>query len=329
MVDKGSKRWHATAVGYFLGKKPYFPHLEAFAKSNWKGLQRVSATTNGFYFFQFQTMAYMEEIIEEGPWLFQGQPIVLQAWEQGLSLRRQKHSQIPVWIRIRHLPMEYWTVDGLSAVASGVGIPLYTDKITQSCSRLDFARVCVMIKFHSKLPKHLVIISPILSEGKEVPIKVDIDYEWLPQRCMQCFSLGHSDPNCPEKKVRKASVPVSVYVQKPKSTPVDIDSPYGPELASDKMMGTALERTHPTDSSPPEQSRATSTAKGKELVVYNPFEILGDESSDLLLQAHSASARSGPILSSPRRNPHDKGCGVECTWAQQCSSSKCSRSTSS
>ncbi|KAL0294506.1 UNVERIFIED_CONTAM: hypothetical protein Sradi_6884600 [Sesamum radiatum] len=172
MVDKGSKRWHATAVGYFLGKKPYFPHLEAFAKSNWKGLQRVSATTNGFYFFQFQTMAYMEEIIEEGPWLFQGQPIVLQAWEQGLSLRRQKHSQIPVWIRIRHLPMEYWTVDGLSAVASGVGIPLYTDKITQSCSRLDFARVCVMIKFHSKLPKHLVIISPILSEGKRCPLRL-------------------------------------------------------------------------------------------------------------------------------------------------------------
>ncbi|KAL0294573.1 UNVERIFIED_CONTAM: hypothetical protein Sradi_6880000 [Sesamum radiatum] len=134
MVEQGSKRWHATAVGYFLGKKPYFPQLEAFAKANWKGLLRVSATANGFYFFQFQTTAFMEEIIEEGPWLFQGQPIVLQAWEQGMSLRRQKHVQIPVWIRLRHLPMEYWTVEGLSAVASGVGTPLYADKITHSCS---------------------------------------------------------------------------------------------------------------------------------------------------------------------------------------------------
>ncbi|KAL0281796.1 UNVERIFIED_CONTAM: hypothetical protein Sradi_7286500 [Sesamum radiatum] len=252
MVEMGSKRWHATAVGYFLGKKPYFPHLEAFAKSNWKGLQRVSATANGFYFFQFQTLAYMEEIIEEGPWLIQGQPIVLQAWEPGMSLRRHKHIQIPVWIRIRHLPMEYWTVDGLSAVASGIGTPLYTDKITQACSRLDFARVCVMIKFHSKLPKHLVIISPFLREGKEVPIKVDIDYEWLPQRCMQCVSLGHNDLNCPEKRVRKASVPVSVFVQKSKATPGDVDPPRGPEPASELPTDNESSRAqmHSTDGSP-------------------------------------------------------------------------------
>ncbi|KAL0293608.1 UNVERIFIED_CONTAM: hypothetical protein Sradi_6929200 [Sesamum radiatum] len=67
----------------------------------------------------------MEEIIEGGPWLFQGQPIVLQFWEQGMTLRQRKHSQIPVWIRLKHLPMEYWTDEGLSTVASGVG-PRYT-----------------------------------------------------------------------------------------------------------------------------------------------------------------------------------------------------------
>ncbi|KAL0281794.1 UNVERIFIED_CONTAM: hypothetical protein Sradi_7286300 [Sesamum radiatum] len=142
MVEVGSKRWQATAVGYFLGKKPFFPHVEAFAKANWKGLQRVSATANGFFFFQFKTVAFMEEVIEEGPWLFQGQPVVLQAWEQGMSLRRQKHLQVPVWVRFRHLPLEYWTAEGLSAVASGIGSPLYTDKVTQACSRLDYARCC-------------------------------------------------------------------------------------------------------------------------------------------------------------------------------------------
>ncbi|KAL0284152.1 UNVERIFIED_CONTAM: hypothetical protein Sangu_2843300 [Sesamum angustifolium] len=46
--------------------------------------------------------------------------------EQGMSLRRQQHTQIPVWIRLKHLPMEYWTDEGLSTVASGVGTPLYT-----------------------------------------------------------------------------------------------------------------------------------------------------------------------------------------------------------
>ncbi|KAL0295049.1 UNVERIFIED_CONTAM: hypothetical protein Sradi_6854700 [Sesamum radiatum] len=198
MVEQGAKRWQSTAVGYFLGRRPYFPHLEGFARSNWKGLQHVSATANGFYFFQFKTVAFMEEVIEDGPWLFQGQPVVLQPWEQGLSLRRQKHLQVPVWIRIRHLPMEYWTEDGLSAVASGVGVPLYADKITKLCLRLDYARVCVMLDYHSTLPKHLVILSPNLREGHEVPLKVDIEYEWLPQRCTLCCSLGHKVANCPD-----------------------------------------------------------------------------------------------------------------------------------
>ncbi|KAL0292353.1 UNVERIFIED_CONTAM: hypothetical protein Sradi_6992500 [Sesamum radiatum] len=150
----------------------------------------------------------MEEVIEEGPWLFQGQPVVLQPWEQGMSLRRQKHLQVPVWIRIRHLPMEYWTEDGLSAVASGIGTPLYADKITKNCLRLDFARVCVMLHYHSKLPKHLIVLSPILAEGKEVPIKVDIEYEWLPLRCSHCCSLGHTASACPEMRVAKQRPPL-------------------------------------------------------------------------------------------------------------------------
>ncbi|KAL0392550.1 UNVERIFIED_CONTAM: hypothetical protein Sradi_2477800 [Sesamum radiatum] len=125
IIEKGSQRWQSTAVGYFLGKKPYFPHLESYARSNWRDLTQISATSNGFYFFQFKNRAAMEDIIEEGPWLFQGQPIVIQCWEQGMSLRRQKHTQIPVWIRLKHLPLELWTAEGLSTVASGVGIPLH------------------------------------------------------------------------------------------------------------------------------------------------------------------------------------------------------------
>ncbi|KAL0295221.1 UNVERIFIED_CONTAM: hypothetical protein Scaly_3108000 [Sesamum calycinum] len=127
VVDNGSKKWHTTAVGYFLGRRPYFPQLEAFARANWKGLQHVSALS----FFRFHTRFAMEDVIEGGPWLFQGQPIVLQCWEQGMSLRRQQHSLVPVWIRLKHLPMEYWTEEGLSTVASGIGTPLYSDGITK------------------------------------------------------------------------------------------------------------------------------------------------------------------------------------------------------
>ncbi|KAL0286590.1 UNVERIFIED_CONTAM: hypothetical protein Sradi_7144400 [Sesamum radiatum] len=256
MVAQGSRRWASTAVGYFLGRRPYFPQLEAFVRANWKGLLQVSANSNGFYFFRFRNLAFMEEVIEEGPWLFQGQPVVLQQWEQGMSLRKQKHTKVPVWIRIRHLPMEYWTEDGLSAVASGVGTPL-----------------------------HLVVLSPVVSEATHIPIKVDIEYEWLPLRCKQCCSLGHTAPNCPETKVTKVGPPLAVYVRKQQGQSVatsprrngDVEDTCAQveqdlEPSTDNVAGSTT--TSGPDISPPTRPSLISQCppKGKEIIVYNPFE---------------------------------------------------------
>ncbi|KAL2224895.1 UNVERIFIED_CONTAM: hypothetical protein Sindi_3008200, partial [Sesamum indicum] len=112
-VRDGAKRWETTAVGYFLGKRPYYHHLKEFAFSVWPALREVTANTNGFFFFRFKSVIDMEEVIEGGPWLFQGQPIVLQKWEPGMAMRKLKHTQVPVWIKLRHLPMEFWTTKGL------------------------------------------------------------------------------------------------------------------------------------------------------------------------------------------------------------------------
>ncbi|KAL2226400.1 UNVERIFIED_CONTAM: hypothetical protein Sindi_1998700 [Sesamum indicum] len=177
-VRDGSKCWKTTAVGYFLGKKPYYHHLKEYAHSMWQALREVTATANGFFFFQFKTLIDMENVIEGGPWLFQGQPIVLQKWEPGMAMRKLQHKHVPVWIKLRHLPMEYWTIDGLSTVASGVGKPLYPDAITRACTRLDFAR------------------------------------EWLPPKCTNCMTL-HMAKDCPLNKPHKPSkAPVAVYVAK-------------------------------------------------------------------------------------------------------------------
>ncbi|KAL0283664.1 UNVERIFIED_CONTAM: Retrovirus-related Pol polyprotein from type-2 retrotransposable element R2DM [Sesamum radiatum] len=142
MIRAGSQRWNTTAVGYFL-------------------------------------VAAMEEVIEGGPWLYLGQPIVLQKWEPGMVLRKLKHTEVPVWIKLRHLPVELWTTEGLSTVASGIGRPLYPDAITRTCTRLDFARVCVMLHVSSKLPKHVVIMMPNELGGrlstKEFQPEIEID----------------------------------------------------------------------------------------------------------------------------------------------------------
>ncbi|KAL2250077.1 UNVERIFIED_CONTAM: hypothetical protein Sindi_2481400 [Sesamum indicum] len=216
-IRNGSTRWKSTAAGCFLGKRPYFHHVKEYAMSVWPGLHEVTAQMNGFFFFQFKTVAHMEEVIEGGPWLFHGQPIVLQKLESGMVLRKLNHTQFPIWIKLRHLPVELWTEEGLSTVASGVGRPLYPDAITRACTRLDFARVCVMLDVTSQLLKHIIIMTPD-EEGGESPCKIEVEYELLPPKCTSYLTLGHSAKECALNKPSKTIKPlVSVYM--PKSGP--------------------------------------------------------------------------------------------------------------
>ncbi|KAL2246374.1 UNVERIFIED_CONTAM: hypothetical protein Sindi_2905600 [Sesamum indicum] len=278
-ILNGSTKWKTTAIGYLLGKRPYFYHVKDFTFSVWPGLQEVKATSNSFFFFQFKTVAYMEEAIEGGPWLFQGQPIVLQKWEPGMAMRKLKHTQVPVWIKMRHLPVELWTEEGLSMVGSGIGKPLYSDAITRACTRLDFARVCVMLDVSSNLPKHIIIMTPD-EEGGEIPCKIDVEYEWLPSKCTSCMALGHSAKDCVLNKPSKPiKPPVAIYV--PKKGPAEPTMLHDQEITPPPR---GVEKQRDGRESPRRGGMRTNRAEnGKAIVVYNTFDALHliDDADDI------------------------------------------------
>ncbi|KAL0290566.1 UNVERIFIED_CONTAM: hypothetical protein Sradi_7047300 [Sesamum radiatum] len=252
-----------SSTGIFIGNVPLHTPGSDFSCDKFAASFNNSTRKTLSY-----TEIAMEEVIEGGPWLFQGQPIVLQRWEPGMVLRKHKHTQVPVWIRLRHLPVEFWTDDGLSTVASGVGRPLYQDTITRACTRLDFARVCVMLDISSTLPKHLIIMMP-REDGTEVPCKVEVEYEWVPPKCKNCMSLGHSTSACPDdRKIDKP--PVSVYVQKRTVQP----SVSRPDVTKGADRNPSVAREDGAGEDANGAAHDEVIDKGKAVVVYNPFDFI-------------------------------------------------------
>lgn len=113
------------------------------------------------------------------------------------------------------LKLHLWSNSMLSKMASTIGRPLFTDRMTAEKERLANARVCVEIKVGSTLPE-LVILQD--EDGNRVMQKVE--YEWIPVSCKDCGVFGHTDARCPKKTKM-----VQQWVVKKDGDNVNIGSP--------------------------------------------------------------------------------------------------------
>ena len=122
VLEDGAQAWSHCLVGYFVGSKLPFSAINSIARKIWTkdGLLDVHAQSNGFIFFRFSTKDGVTTILEKDPWLFAGQYLALKKWESGLKLYKDPTDKIPVWIQMHHIPMEYWTEEGLSYLATRV-----------------------------------------------------------------------------------------------------------------------------------------------------------------------------------------------------------------
>ncbi|KAL0394958.1 UNVERIFIED_CONTAM: hypothetical protein Slati_4462000 [Sesamum latifolium] len=165
----------------------------------------------------------------------------------------------------------------------------------KACTRLDFARVCVMLDISSKLRKHIVIMVP-KEDGGEVPCRVDIEYEWVPPKCRTCNSLGHQTSQCPTTKP-STKPPIAVFI--PRQKVENGGSKDDRKMIWEEPMIHAT--TAPSDPVMREHVReqpaplsTVGDGKDKKIVIYNPFEVLMDNGDG------AECSTKGPKQSSPQ-----------------------------
>ncbi|KAF7154330.1 hypothetical protein RHSIM_Rhsim01G0145600 [Rhododendron simsii] len=186
----GAEQWKNCIVGHFVDKKLPFLSVRSIAFNNWGkfGLKEVLANENGFFFFQFGFEGAYRQISEVGAWHFGNRLMVLQEWHPDLVFEKEGLSKLPLWIQLFNVPLQYWSEEGLSYIASAVGKPLYADEMTESAKRISYAKICVEVDIHSPLPHSIDLLT---STGRVVQIRVK--YPWRPLRCVSCHVFGHSE----------------------------------------------------------------------------------------------------------------------------------------
>ncbi|KAI8540901.1 hypothetical protein RHMOL_Rhmol08G0021300 [Rhododendron molle] len=108
-------------------------------------------------------------IMKAGPLHIAGKLLILKPWEPQMVLTKEKLSTIPIWVQFANIPLEFWTEQGLSYIASAIGKPLHADDMTEKGQRLNFAKICVEIHVDTPL---LDVVEVEYGNGASAFVKV-------------------------------------------------------------------------------------------------------------------------------------------------------------
>ncbi|KAK1303152.1 hypothetical protein QJS10_CPB11g01231 [Acorus calamus] len=102
--------WQYSLVGYVIGKKPFYKPFIDFLYHVWKpkGNLEILIRGGGFFVARFSNQEDMQRVMEGGPWLIGGRPIVLRKWSRGMNMETERLETIPIWISLPQLPLHLW-----------------------------------------------------------------------------------------------------------------------------------------------------------------------------------------------------------------------------
>ncbi|CAH9089402.1 unnamed protein product [Cuscuta epithymum] len=177
--------WGHCLVGFFTGR---FPGLKAVheLREKWGVKCLVRSHDKGWIIFKFQNEADRLKVLNEGPYSIFGKLLMLKMLSEDFSFEDEEFLKVPIWVKFPNLPMSLWNEGVMSEVASMIGVPLSTDKVTQERTNHNYARVLIEVdvskppplSFPIRLPSHKVI-------------KQWVRYETFPNYCFHCKEYGH------------------------------------------------------------------------------------------------------------------------------------------
>ncbi|GJZ44710.1 zinc knuckle CX2CX4HX4C containing protein [Tanacetum coccineum] len=148
LVKKGIERWNLNASGYFVRYR--------MAPNDLRDLEGLNS------------------VIDQGPWMVNKRPLIVQKWNHEIGMQMVEHSKLPIWVRMTEVPLEAWSSDGISALASSL-VEMNAEK--------EFKQT-IEVQYRDKDNK---------VKGTKT---VNVSYDWKPAACTHCWwSIMKFAPN--------------------------------------------------------------------------------------------------------------------------------------
>ncbi|GFY91271.1 hypothetical protein Acr_07g0014670 [Actinidia rufa] len=188
--------------------------------ASWKVCPSIQFHGSGWIIFQFSSRDDQEKILENGPYMIYGSPLLLKQMDKYFRFGKEAISTFPVWVQLRGVPLTFWNPVIFGKICSKLGKPIHMDKLTTQKERTTYARCLVEIDMAKDLVHSVQLHMP---EGDEHEQK--IFYENLPKYCSHCRMVGHTKETCKSKSLPSKKTVVQVAestVQVPKEDAVQL-----------------------------------------------------------------------------------------------------------
>ncbi|XP_070055462.1 uncharacterized protein [Nicotiana tomentosiformis] len=131
------------------------------------------------------------KIIQQGPYTYCNRPMILKQRVPNFQMSKEVTRTVPIWVIFPGLPIQFWTKENLGRIASYLGKPICSDKLTAERDRISYARMLIEMDIFQELPNTLLI-----EESESKYREQALDYEWKPSFCEGCFQIGQHANNC-------------------------------------------------------------------------------------------------------------------------------------
>lgn len=193
--------WSSYIVGHFIGEAP--PHIgkvHATVNRLWSSKEKPAKIDAQFIapktvLFRIEDPHMKARVLRRHFWHIADIPLVVQEWTPDTEASKPDLTAIPLWVDLKGVPGHLFSQKGLTFFGDTIGRTAKIHPNTVRCTRLDVARLLVVLNLEKPLPERISIRGTDLS--------IQVNYPWLPPRCQSCHQWGHTEKDCGKKEANK------------------------------------------------------------------------------------------------------------------------------